>query len=66
MKKGEDLNPKRDYFQEALFKAFGAYFFWLIKGRSTSLEEEMQKDLRNVVTSIIFYVLIFIIYISIP
>lgn len=61
MKKGKNLNPERDYFREALFKTIGAYFFWLIKGRSTSLKEEMQKSFRNVFTTMVFYALILVI-----
>lgn len=69
MKNGENFNPERNYLGEALFKAFGGYFFWLIKGKRTSLTEEMQKVFRNVFTSIFFYalflVLIYFIYKSI-
>jgi len=40
MKQLHDLNPERDYFAEALFKSVGAYFYWLVKGRKTSIKEE--------------------------
>lgn len=60
MKNGKDLNPERDYFGEALFKTIGAVFFWLIKGRSKTLKEEMQRDFRNVFTTMVFYVLVIV------
>ncbi len=59
-KKGENFNPERNYVIEFLFKALGGYFFWLINGKGTTLKEELQKDIRNVITSLIFYILILV------
>ena len=63
MKQLHDLNPERDYFAEALFKSVGAYFYWLVKGRKTSIKEEYKNTIRNVITSIFLYaILLFIIF----
>lgn len=54
--KADNFNPEREYLQEALFKTIGGYFFWLIKGRRTSIKDELKKEVRNALMSIVLVV----------
>jgi len=62
MKEEVNLNPKRDYVNEAIINIIGGFIFWGLKGFKGDFANEINKknNLRNTLTAIILWIIILI------